>query len=182
MIKVPIIDDEIVIRTGIKTSIDWESLGMVIVGEASNGKEGLEKALNLEPHIVLADVRMPIMDGLELSRILKEKRPGIRIVIISGYNDFIYAREALHLGVNEYLLKPIGADELIKIMVKQRDEILKELDALDKDKYLKRIFNENLPFLQSRFINALVKGEYKEMSCIIEKSRELGIDLSGGEC
>lgn len=181
MIKVLIIDDEILIRTGIKTSIDWESMDMVVVGEASNGREGLEKALSLEPNIVVADVRMPVMDGLEFSRRLKEKMPHVRIIIISGFDDFKYAREALSLGVNEYLLKPIGADKLIKIIVKQRDEILRELDTLRKDARLKNIFKENLPFLQARFVNSLVKGEITDPTDIAEKSKELNVNLSGEE-
>lgn len=181
MIKVLIVDDEIIIRTGIRTSIDWESMGMVIVGEASNGKEGFEKILSLEPHIVITDVRMPVMDGLEFTKLLKEERPDIRVVIISGYDDFKYAREALRMGVNEYLLKPIGADELIKIMLDQCEDIRRELDIHNQDKMLKNIFNENLSFMQARFINSIVKGEINELSNILEKSKELNVDLSGDE-
>lgn len=181
MIKVLIVDDEIIIRTGIRTSIDWESMGMTIVGEASNGKEGFEKVLSLEPHIVVTDVRMPVMDGLEFTKLLKENMPNLRVVIISGYDDFKYAREALRMGVNEYLLKPIGADELINIMLKQCDEIMKELDVINQDTRIKNIFKENLSFMQTRFVNLVVKGENNDLDNIVEKSRELNVDLSGKE-
>jgi two-component system, response regulator YesN len=181
MFKILIVDDEFIIRTGIRTSIDWESIGMMIVGEASNGKEAYEKVMSLKPDIVITDIRMPGMDGLEFTKLLKESMPKVRIVIISGYNDFKYAREALRMGVNEYLLKPIGADELIKIMLKQCEEIVRELEVIDRDTRLKSLFRENLLLIQTRFVNLVVKGERNDLQSIIEKSRELNVDLSGEE-
>lgn len=181
MIRILIVDDEIVIRKGIITSIDWESMGMSIAGEASNGREGYEKAIALKPDIVITDVRMPVMDGLELTKLLKENMPDVRVVIISGYDEFKYAREALRMGVNEYLLKPIGADELIKIMLKQYDEIIRKNDQVSQDSRIKSIFRENLSFMQARFIGSVLKGESKNPSDITEKARELNVDLSGRE-
>jgi two-component system, response regulator YesN len=177
MIKIMIIDDEVMIRTGIRTSIDWESYGMTVVGEASNGEEGLQKALEFKPDISIIDVRMPLMDGLAFTKSVKEKMPGMRIIIVSGYDDFAYAKEALHLGVNDYLLKPIGADELISVMQKLRKEILDERDEMDKEKTLKSIVSENLLFLQSRLINAIIKKEYTDESFIFEKTKELQMNL-----
>jgi len=181
MIKILIVDDEFIIRTGIRTSIDWESMGMVVVGEAANGKEGYEKVLSLEPHIVITDIRMPVMDGLEFTKLLKENTPNVRIVIISGYNEFQYAREALRMGVNEYLLKPIGADELIKIMLQQCDEVVKERYLIDQDTRMKSLLIENLLLIQTRFVNIVVKGQNNDKQSIIEKSIELNVDLSGEE-
>lgn len=179
MIKILLIDDEVVIRTGIRTSIDWESYGMTITGEAANGKEGLEKAFDLKPDIIIIDVKMPVMDGLEFTKIVKEKMRNVRIVILSGYDDFKYAREGLRLGVNEYLLKPVGADELISILKKQCKEIMEEREALNKERVLKNIFEENLFYVQSRFVNSIVKKEYTEEAYIIEKAKELQINFAG---
>jgi two-component system response regulator YesN len=181
MIKILIVDDEIVIRKGIITSIDWESMGMTVAGEASNGREGFEKALALKPDIVITDVRMPVVDGLELTKLLKENMPNIRVVIISGYDEFKYAREALRMGVNEYLLKPIGADELIKIMLKQCDEIIRKNDEISQDTRIKSIFRENLSFMQTRFISSVLRGESDALPDISDKARELNVDLSGRE-
>ena len=175
MIKILLIDDEVMIRTGIRTSIDWMSYGMEIAGEASNGQEGLEKAIELEPDIILIDVRMPVMNGLEFTKIIRERMPEVKIVIISGYDDFKYAREALHLGVSEYLLKPVGAEELISILQKQCQEIVEERDELNRERALKNVFEENLVYMQSRFMNSIFKREYQEEADIAEKSKKLKI-------
>jgi Response regulator receiver domain./Bacterial regulatory helix-turn-helix proteins, AraC family. len=179
MIKVMIIDDEHIIRTGIRTSIDWNSYGMAVVGEASNGKEALEKALEVKPDIAIVDIRMPVMDGLEFTRLIKEKMPDMRIIIVSGYDDFTYAKEALRLGVNDYLLKPIGADELINLTKKLCKEIIEERREQDTEKTLKNIFTENLPYLQSHLINSIIKGEYIDENFIHQKMDELQMKLSG---
>lgn len=179
MIKIMIVDDEYVIRQGIITSIEWESMGMTIVGEAANGREAYEKALSLEPQIIVTDVRMPIMDGLELTKLLRETMPKVRVIIISGYDEFQYAREALRMGVSEYLLKPIGADELVKLMLKQCNEIIKECSETDRETKIKSIFDENFYFMQERFINNVVRGENCDWELIPEKSRELNLDLCG---
>ncbi|WP_027628518.1 response regulator [Ruminiclostridium cellobioparum] len=179
MIKIMIVDDEYVIRQGIITSIDWEALGMTVAGEAANGREAYEKALDLKPDIIVTDVKMPIMDGLELIKLLRETMPRVRVVIISGYDEFQYAREALRLGVGEYLLKPIGAEELIKIMMKQCDEIIKESSEMDRETKIKNIFTENLYYMQEKFITSVVKGEYGDWANFSDKSRELNLDMSG---
>jgi Response regulator containing CheY-like receiver domain and AraC-type DNA-binding domain len=178
MIKILIIDDEIMIRTGIRTSIDWEAYGMAVVGEASNGEEGLQGALELNPDISIIDVRMPIMDGLAFAKAVKEKIPKMKIVIVSGYDDFKYAKEAVRLGVNEYLLKPIGADELINVAQKLCREISDERCEMDKEKTLRGIFSENLLYVQSRLIGAIIKKEYTDSAYIVDKMRELQMDLS----
>lgn len=175
MIKILLIDDEVMIRTGIRTSIDWESYGMEIAGEASNGQEGLEKAIELEPDIILIDVRMPVMDGLEFTKIIRQRIPEVKIVIISGYDDFKYAREAMHLGVSEYLLKPVGAEELISIMQKQCRQIMEEREELNREMALKNVFEENLFYMQSRFMNSIFKREYKVESYITEQSIKLQV-------
>ncbi len=180
MFSILLIDDEVMIRTGIRTSIDWESYGMLIIGEASNGEEGLEKALELKPDIILVDVRMPVMDGLEFSRVIRQKTPEVRIIIVSGYDDFRYAKEALNLGVNGYLLKPVGAEELINILLKQCEEIMEERDELNKGNSLKNVFEENLFYLQSRFMNSILKKEYMEETYVGKKSKELQITFPQG--
>jgi two-component system response regulator YesN len=179
MIKVMIVDDEYIIRKGIITSIDWASYDVKIVGEAGNGKEGLEKALVEKPDIVITDIRMPVMDGLELSALLKEKFPGIKIIILSGYDDFSYARQALKLGVSEYVLKPAGAEELIKIIVRLKNEIIEESQRIDREISSGLVISKNLPFIQSRFITSLLKGQLSRDESLFEKAELIKIDLSG---
>jgi two-component system, response regulator YesN len=129
MIKLMIVDDESIIRKGIRTSIDWGALQVEIVGEAQNGKQALELVQQWMPDIVLTDIRMPQMDGLEFAQQLKQQYPYIKIIILSGYDDFNYARKALTIGVTDYLMKPVGADELTTLISKIGDEITKKKNS-----------------------------------------------------
>lgn len=112
-----IVDDEILIRQGIKHYLDWEKEGFTIVGEASNGKEALELIEKLNPHIVITDVVMPIMDGEALTRIVNEKFPHIGLIVLSSFSEFDYVRSAFQNGVIDYILKPkLNAEVLLKAL------------------------------------------------------------------
>ena len=97
--RVLLADDEEEIRVGISRKIDWPGLGFVLVGEAGNGEEALELAEQLHPDVVLTDIKMPFMDGLELCRHLRQSLPGAQLVVFSGFDDFEYARQAVGMGV-----------------------------------------------------------------------------------
>lgn len=181
MLKLMLVDDESVIRKGIRTSIDWEQYGIEVAAEAVNGADALEKALTLHPHIVITDIRMPVMDGIVLSEHLKTRLPSTRVVILSGYDDFAYAREALHLGVYEYLLKPVGAEELISLVCRLRDEILKEQAEKNKSLAAHIAFNENFPQIKSNFIGRLLKGEYTNVPAVLDRAKALKLSLNGPE-
>ncbi|ERI92491.1 response regulator receiver domain protein [Clostridiales bacterium oral taxon 876 str. F0540] len=117
MCKILIVDDEYLLRQGIKHLVDWEKEGFSIVGEASNGKEALGLIETLKPHIILSDIVMPVMDGLELVKYVKENYPQIQIVILSGYSDFNYVKGTFKLGVNDYILKPkLNPDEIVTLL------------------------------------------------------------------
>ncbi|WP_313892307.1 response regulator transcription factor [Psychrobacillus sp.] len=104
--KVLIVDDELLIRQGIKHSINWEKEGFQIVGEAANGEEALRLIETLQPHIVITDMVMPVMDGVELTKEIKEHYPQIEIIILSSFGDFNYVRSTFQLGISDYILKP----------------------------------------------------------------------------
>lgn len=117
--RILIIDDEFIMRQGMKHMIDWEKEGFQIVGEASNGKEGLELVEKLRPHIVLADIVMPVLDGIEFSAILHERYPEIRLIILSSYDKFEYVRTTLTNGASDYILKPtLNEENLLKALKK----------------------------------------------------------------
>ena len=118
--RVLLADDEEEIRAGISRKIDWASLGFALVGEAENGAEALELAEQLRPDVVLTDIKMPFLDGLELCRRLQQSQPGTKLVVFSGFDDFEYARQAVGMNVFEYILKPINAPELSSVLVKLR--------------------------------------------------------------
>lgn len=116
MYKVFLVDDEIVVREGIRSNFPWEETDFVLAGEAPDGEIALSMLQDVKPDILITDIRMPFMDGLELCRQVSRSMPWIYIVILSGYDDFAYAREAISLGVKEYLLKPVSGQELRSVL------------------------------------------------------------------
>ena len=113
MLKVFLVEDEFVIREGIKNNIDWKAHGYEFCGEAGDGELAYPMIQKLRPDIVITDIRMPFMDGLELSRLIRKELPDTEIIILSGYQEFEYAKEAIKLGVAQYLSKPINGEELL---------------------------------------------------------------------
>ncbi|KIL40947.1 response regulator receiver protein [Gordoniibacillus kamchatkensis] len=124
-----IVDDEVIIRTGLCTVIDWKELGLDLLPPASSAEEVLERLAEDKPHIVLTDIRMPGMDGIELAKEIKKVLPDAEIVILTGYDDFAYAQQALREGVSDYLLKTSGPEEIIKAALQAKQHILAKWEA-----------------------------------------------------
>ncbi|MDK2992505.1 MAG: two-component system, response regulator YesN, partial [Clostridiales bacterium] len=144
MLKVLLIDDEPIIRNGLKTIIDWNKYGFEIVGDAADGMDGLNKCEELSPDLVIADVRMPGMDGLEMIEALQKKGINCKFIILSAYSDFEYAQKAIELGAKFYILKPIEESELIDKLEKVYETIknerkIKQSIFLSRDKALENI-------------------------------------------
>ena len=131
MLRLMIVDDEPVVRRGIRESIDWQQHNVQIVAEAGDGESAAEKVEEARPDVIIADIRMPRCNGIEFSRTVKSRHPSTRVVILSGYADFEYAQQAVRLGAEDYLLKPVGADELIRLITRLRDEIQRERSSGD---------------------------------------------------
>jgi two-component system, response regulator YesN len=133
MKKILIADDEFLVRLGLKTTINWQEHGFVIVGEAKNGKEALELFEEFNPEILLTDIRMPIMDGLELIQAIKQRKKSLKSVILTHFDDFSYAQEAIKLGASEYILKSdLNSDNLFNILNKLSAEIDAENEISDE--------------------------------------------------
>jgi len=181
LINVLVVDDEAVIREGIIKSIDWNKYGIKIAGEASNGREALKIARETRPDIVITDIRMPVMDGLELSKHLKDLMPSVKLVILTGYGEFQYAKKAIEFKVSEFVLKPVGAEELVRIILNLKEEIMDEQKKAEAGKSYELLLKENLPVIQGRLINRLINASYgaagKEE--ILKKAEALHMDLSG---
>ncbi|MEK3716487.1 response regulator transcription factor [Paenibacillus sp. FSL R7-0333] len=111
MYKVFIVDDEPFILSGLQDILDWEELGLTIVGQAENGQEALEQLREIPADILITDISMPVMTGLELIRAVREFRPDLKVVVLSGFDEFMYVKEGLALGIENYLLKPINLEE-----------------------------------------------------------------------
>jgi two-component system response regulator YesN len=125
-LNVLIVDDEPIVCKGLKETVPWDEWGVRVVGEAHDGEEALKLIACRDVDLVLSDIRMPGMNGLELSREVCERYPGKRIVMLSGYDDFEYARQALRLGVKDYLLKPVDIGELMFVIRNIRRELAEE--------------------------------------------------------
>ena len=143
-----LVDDEEDVINAIRRTIDWESLGFSVPTEAHNGLEALEFAEDSAPDVVLTDIKMPYMDGLELAHRLKELYPNIRIVVFSGFDEFEYAREALRLEAEEYILKPIHAAELSKLFLRIRERLDAERAERQNVEQLRAYYEKSLPRLQ----------------------------------
>lgn len=177
MIKMVVADDERVIRKGIISSIDWTSYGIEIVGKASNGQEAAQLCFSKQPDIVLLDIRMPILDGLEAAKIIKQSLPNIKIVFLTGYDDVEYLKTALKLRASDYLLKPVSADELVKTVVGLKESIIEEQKKSLETMLYKNIVEENIYVLRSSFLKTLFANPEIVLDPV--KERLLKISLEG---
>ena len=116
MYKLIIVDDESEIRNGLLEIIDWEKEGFVVVGEAENGLDALQLAETTPIDLVITDIRMPFMDGLEMAKEIRKLQPMVSFIILSGYDDFEYTRQAIQIKISDYVLKPVSSDDLIPIL------------------------------------------------------------------
>lgn len=178
-IKVFLVEDEMVIRRGIKNSIDWEKEGYIFCGEASDGELAYPMIIKEKPDILITDIRMPFMDGLELCKLVKEELPNIKILILSGYDEFDYAKEAIRLGVTEYLLKPISSGKLLEALNGVSESIRREKE--DKDlvrKYMEEM-RENTEHEKQKFFEQMIAGNLS-MADALETGKKYEMNLSAG--
>lgn len=176
MYSVFLVEDEIVIRDGLKVSFPWEQYGFAYVGDAADGEVALPLIRQSKPDVLITDIRMPFMDGISLSKMIKKELPNTRIIIISGFDDFSYAQEAISIGVDNYILKPITKDKLGEVMTDAKNKLDKENE---RDQYLEQFKAESQEyeqFARVRFFNQLVSGTMS-VSEVYEKSEELGLSL-----
>ena len=178
-IKVFLVEDEMVIRRGIKNSIDWEKEGYIFCGEASDGELAYPMIIKEKPDILITDIRMPFMDGLELCKLVKKELPNIKILILSGYDEFDYAKEAIRLGVTEYLLKPISSGKLLEALNGVSESIRREKE--DKDlvrKYMEEM-RENTEHEKQKFFEQMMAGNLS-MADALETGKKYEMSLSAG--
>lgn len=178
--RVLLVDDEEDIREGISRKMDWLGLGFSLVGEAANGQDALELAESLRPDVILTDIKMPFMDGLELCRILTDRLPAARFVVFSGFDAFEYAKQAIQMNVVEYILKPINADELSAVLRRLKDQLDRERAERRNVELLRSRYTENLPVLRELFYANLLDGHI-EPGTERERAARLDIDLQGEE-
>jgi two-component system, response regulator YesN len=179
MYRLLIVDDEDWIRERLRDTIDWSGLGIEVCGEARDGEEALDITARLLPDIVITDIRMPGIDGLEYIRRLREGNNRTKVIIISGYSDFEYARMAIKLGAFDYLLKPVEDEEIIGIISKCLEEISSEKKKDVIVETARKQMLENLPLLKKEFLLKLADGAFDNDDAIFREMDYLKLSWHG---
>jgi two-component system response regulator YesN len=173
-LKVIIVEDEHLVRDLIKRCINWEEIGMSIVGEASNAYEAFELVDKIVPDIIFTDICMPFIDGLEFSKRVIEKYPHIKIIVLTGHEEFEYAKKSIKVGIADFLLKPINDEEIRKAAVAIKEKIIKENTLSEEYEWLRVQLQKNMPYLRERFFNELLQNSI-DITEINEKLSYFGI-------
>ena len=176
MYSVFAVDDEPIVLEGIRSKIDWEGSGFTFAGEATDGEIALSMIHEIKPDILITDIKMPFMDGLQLAEAIKRTQPWIKIIILSGHDEFDYAKKAISIGIEDYLLKPFTPDELLSSLNKTAAQIDKERKQLSDISRLREELKSSEALIKKDFLNNLVHGS-EEMNTVIQKSSELGLNL-----
>ena len=176
MVKIFLVEDESTIRETLRDSVPWKQYGFDFVGEAGDGEMALPLLRQQKPDVLITDIRMPFMDGLELSRQILREFPKMKIVILSGYDDFEYARQAIGIGVERYLLKPITKSALLDALAEIKEKIEAERA---QQTYLERFRQETQEYEQytrRRFLEQVMAGQLT-VPQICNRAEEMGLDL-----
>jgi two-component system response regulator YesN len=176
MYSVFAVDDEPIVLEGIRSKIDWEGSGFTFAGEATDGEIALSMIHEIKPDILITDIKMPFMDGLQLAEAIKRTQPWIKIIILSGHDEFDYAKKAISIGIEDYLLKPFTPEELLTSLNKTAAQIDKERKQMSDITRLREELKTSEALIKKEFLNNLVHGS-EEMSTVIQKSSELGLNL-----
>lgn len=172
--KVFLVEDEYIVREGIKNNIDWEKNGYDFCGEASDGELAFPMISEKRPDIVITDIRMPFMDGIELSRMIKEEYPEIKIIILSGHEEFEYAKAAIQIGVEEYLLKPINGNELLQVVNRVAQKIKEENES--RETLQEGEGDENFEYAKRQLLSSLI-DDNASLSDAMEQGKKIHLNL-----
>lgn len=178
MYKLLFADDEEEVRKGVLQKIDFSTFGFTVIEEAENGAEALEIAEKMEPDILITDIKMPFMDGLELAEQLREHSPMTKVVILTGFEDFEYARKAIQLNIIDYVLKPVSKVDFEEILKRTKALLDEERIQNDDIKQLRSHYVDSLPILREKFMATLLHHDIDERR-VVEKFSAYGIDLLG---
>ncbi|WP_046176119.1 response regulator transcription factor [Domibacillus indicus] len=171
--KVIIADDEPMIREGLAESVNWPELGMEVVAEAEDGEEALELALKHDIDLLLADLNMPIMNGIDVIRALKEQKPNCQVIIITGHDEFVYAQEAVRMNVTDYILKPVRPEQLRQVVRNVRDKLEEARNQASRVERMNEQLAKNELMLKEAFGRDWVKG------LLNEKEVEMQLEFFG---
>ena len=174
--KLMIVDDEEEIRLGVIKKINWEENGFIDVGDAENGKEALELAEKIHPDVIMTDIKMPFMDGLELGKRVADIMPSTKIIIFSGSDDLEYAHQAIKINVVEYVLKPINSIELIDVLKRLKEKLDKEYNDKRNIEVLEKHYIESIPVIREQLLIGALEGRITKEQWK-ENEKKLGLDF-----
>ena len=177
MVKLFLVEDEIVMRDGIKRQINWEKEDIEFVGEASDGELAWPMILETKPDILLTDIKMPFMDGLELSALVRKELPDTAIIILSGYDEFVYVQQAVSLGVTDYLLKPLPPGKLLECIRRVQEKIEQERAQPENNAWSEELAREQKDAEKNLLFRALVTND-RSLKEILAMADHLGIHIS----
>lgn len=180
MYKLIVVDDEEDVREGVSQEIDWHSHGYEVVAKAENGREALELVERLRPDVVVTDIKMPFMNGLQLAESIGREYPGIRIIILTGFDEFEYAQKAVKLHIDEYVLKPFSASELIEALHKVKRRMDEEAAHRENVQLLRDSYRKSLPVLREVFLSSLLSRQLVQHDAF-SKACEYGVELRSPE-
>ncbi|MEJ8735239.1 MULTISPECIES: response regulator [Mediterraneibacter] len=180
MYRVLLADDEVLIREAISENMDWEGAGFSLCAVCENGREAIEAIQEKQPDLVLTDICMPYADGLDVAKYVQENCPQCKVAIISGYDNFEYAKKAIQYQVGAYILKPVTARELTDVLLKLHAELEKEHEEREKQKKIREAFEQNKEYFKERFLSQLIREKSVHQD-IEGRMRFYGIYLEG-EC
>lgn len=178
MYKLIIVDDEEEVRRGIINNIDWAKYDFEVINEAENGQEALDLIDEVIPDVLITDICMPLMDGLELTTLINKNYPTIKVVVITGFEDFSFAQKAIKYGVTDYILKPILPNDIYELIKKLKNSLDKEIQDKEDIIKLQKHYTDSLPILKDSFLTSLILGN-PDRTTIMERTELFKLRITG---
>lgn len=182
MYRLLIVDDEYLVIEGLKKLVDWKRHGMTLAAEASSGREGVRLAAEHKPDIVITDINMPDLSGLDMMKLMLDSNPRIKFIVLSGYDDFHWAKRAFGYGAVDYLLKPVDLAQLNAVLEKAAQKIREEDSAGKQREELARAMSRSLAALKKDVLSELMTGRYSSEETLAEKLKLAGIVFGDSPC
>ncbi|MDF2804449.1 MAG: response regulator [Anaerocolumna sp.] len=179
MYRLMVVEDEDMIRRGIVDSIPWQSLGFIVVAESKNGKDALNRLEKNPVDVLLTDIKMPIMGGIELSKEARQLYPDIEIIILSGFAEFEYARQAISFRAFEYLLKPTNKKKLFDAFTALKESMDQKRERREEIFYSNIFINAGYETMRNEFLKSMLEGDISLFKDFDEKTSSLELDFSG---
>jgi len=176
MLRIMIVDDEPLERQAMRLILKSQRPEYQICGEAGNGEEAVAVARIVHPEVILLDIKMPGLNGMEVARLLRPELPDTKMVIISAFSEFEYAKKAVVLGISDYLLKPVDTEELVTLLDRLAGEIAQERDSREETERLRATLQDVMPLIRVGFVMDVINGSLTQEEEVATRARLLGID------